>query len=125
MTTGERIKALRKSLGLTQEELGKRIGVQKAAINKYETGIVVNLKQSTIQALSKALHVSPVYLLNGDESVSSSEDGSNDLPKNEKVRGLVRILNRMSPDKIDQVESLLLALYAKTCPELFDDHGAI
>ena len=67
MTTGERIKQLRKSLGLTQEELGEMIGVQKAAINKYETGLVSNLKQSTIQALSKALHVSPVVLLNGDE----------------------------------------------------------
>ena len=44
MTTGERIKAFRISLGMSQEELGELIGVKKAAINKYETGLVVNLK---------------------------------------------------------------------------------
>ena len=75
MTTGERIKQFRKQLGLTQEELGAKIGVGKAAINKYETGIVVNLKQSTINNLSKALGVSPVLLLGGSDSeVSLSPD---------------------------------------------------
>lgn len=66
MTTGEKIRQLRKQLGLTQEELGNMIGVKKAAINKYETGVVVNLKQSIIAALSEALHVSPVELLSPD-----------------------------------------------------------
>lgn len=75
MTTGERIKQFRKQLGLTQEELGDRIGVGKAAINKYETGIVVNLKQSTINNLSKALGISPVMLLGGtDPDLSLSAD---------------------------------------------------
>ena len=63
MTTGEKIRNARKAKGMTQEELGAKIGVQKAAINKYETGIVVNLKRSTIAALSRALGVSPTYLL--------------------------------------------------------------
>lgn len=36
MDMGERIKQLRIANGLTQEELGKYIGVQKAAIRKYE-----------------------------------------------------------------------------------------
>ena len=63
MTTGEKIRELRKSLGMTQEELGSKIGVQKAAINKYETGAVVNLKRDTLHRLAKALCVSPVVLL--------------------------------------------------------------
>ena len=36
MNMGERIKQLRQANGLTQEELGKYIGVKKAAIMKYE-----------------------------------------------------------------------------------------
>lgn len=74
MTTGEKIKQLRKSLGMTQEDLGKKIGVQKAAINKYETGVVVNLKKSTIASLSRALCVSPVELLSPDDSSLSSDE---------------------------------------------------
>ncbi|MDD3400738.1 MAG: S24 family peptidase [Eubacteriales bacterium] len=62
-TTGERIRQLRKSKGLTQEALAKIIGTQKAAINKYETGIVVNLKRSVIEKLAKALDTTPLYLL--------------------------------------------------------------
>ena len=66
MMLGEKVKRLRKERGLTQEELGDAIGVQKAAINKYETGIVVNLKRKTIDSLAKALGVNPVWLMNDD-----------------------------------------------------------
>lgn len=65
--TGDRIRARRIALGLSQEELGQRVGVQKAAINKYETGVVVNLKRSMIEKLAIALDVSPVYLLDLNE----------------------------------------------------------
>ena len=54
MTTGEKIKQLRIALGMSQEELGKIVGVKKAAIYKYENGLVVNLKRSTIEKLASA-----------------------------------------------------------------------
>lgn len=38
MTQGERIKELRKSLGLTLEKFGERLGVGKTAISKIERG---------------------------------------------------------------------------------------
>ena len=70
MTTGEKIKILRVKKGMSQEELGKKVGVQKAAINKYEKGIVVNLKMSTIAKLADALDVTPVYLMGiGEEQL--------------------------------------------------------
>lgn len=67
MTTGERIKALRIQHGMTQEELGAKVGVQKSAIYKYETGLVVNLKRSVIEKLAKALDVKPSYLMGMSE----------------------------------------------------------
>ena len=36
MTTGEKIKARRLELGMTMDDLGNAIGVQRSAINKYE-----------------------------------------------------------------------------------------
>lgn len=62
LTMGERIFSRRKELGLTMEELGNKVGVQKSAVNKWEKGIVENMKQSTIVALAKALECSPVWL---------------------------------------------------------------
>lgn len=63
MTTGDRIKQLRTQLGMSQEELGEKIGVKKAAIHKYENGLVVNLKRSTIRKLAIALDTTPADLL--------------------------------------------------------------
>ena len=55
MNIGQMIKDARLSKGLTQEELGKLVGVQKSAIAKYESGRVVNIKRSTLQGLARAL----------------------------------------------------------------------
>ena len=63
MNMGERIRQLRIANGLTQEELGKYIGVQKSAIRKYEKGEVKNMKRSSIQILSNLFKVSPSYLM--------------------------------------------------------------
>lgn len=59
MTVGERIKQHRLEKGWTQEELGKHLGVGKAAIQKYESGQVQNLKSSTIKTLCKLFGARP------------------------------------------------------------------
>jgi transcriptional regulator with XRE-family HTH domain len=67
MKTGERIKALRNGRGMTQEELGEKLGLKKAAINKYESGAVVNIKRSTIAKMAEIFDVSPAYLMGIDD----------------------------------------------------------
>lgn len=60
---GERIKRLRNNLGLTQAELGERVGLQRAAINKYEKGDTENMKRTVIGKMSNVFNVSPAYLM--------------------------------------------------------------
>ena len=81
MTMGERIKALRIQHGLTQEELGQKVGVQKSAIYKYETGLVVNLKRSMIEKLALALGVKPTYLMGLLYEETTIPPGFEPLPK--------------------------------------------
>lgn len=66
---GTRIKELRQLAEMSQEELGRRIGVQRAAINKYEKGTVENIPIHTIEKIAKIFDVSPTYIVgwNGDE----------------------------------------------------------
>ena len=66
---GTRIKYLRQLTGLSQEELGKRVGVQRAAINKYEKGTVTNIPIHTIEKIAAVFDVSPTYIVgwNGDK----------------------------------------------------------
>lgn len=84
MTMGERIKALRIQHGLTQEELGQKVGVQKSAIYKYETGLVVNLKRSMIEKLALALGVKPTYLMGLSDEETTIPPGFEPLPKTVK-----------------------------------------
>ena len=55
MEVGSLFKEARLAKGMTQEELGNLVGVQKSAIAKYESGRVVNIKRSTLQKLAQAL----------------------------------------------------------------------
>ena len=113
MTTGEKIKQLRKQLGMTQEELGNLIGVQKAAINKYETGVVVNLKQSTIAALAHALHVSPIDLLSPEDLPC---DPPPEFPHTVEARSLAKGIDRMPKEQREAILNMMMGLY----PGLFE-----
>ena len=55
MEVGTLIRNARLAKGMTQEELGKILGVQRSAIAKYEKGRVVNIKRSTLQKLAETL----------------------------------------------------------------------
>lgn len=79
MTTADKIKQLRLDKGLSQEALGNLVGVQKAAINKYETGRVVNIKRSTLKLLADALGVTPADLLDDEIATSSPADNTDGL----------------------------------------------
>lgn len=68
MTVGEKIKTLRKSIGLTQTELGKKVGVQKNAVSKWECGRVEDIPTSTIKQLAILFDVPASYLIDDDSS---------------------------------------------------------
>ena len=73
MTIGEKIKARRKELKMTTEELGRLIGVQRSAITKYEQNRV-DLKSKQIQEIANALDINPALLLSDDPLELSPEE---------------------------------------------------
>ena len=68
---GTHIKELRILSGMSQEELGRRIGVQRAAINKYEKGSVTNIPIAAVEKIANVFDVSPSYLLGWEEAKSN------------------------------------------------------
>lgn len=57
-----KIKDMRRKIGLSQGELSKRSGIARATISKLENGSEVDIRISTILALSKVLKCSPSKL---------------------------------------------------------------
>ena len=73
MEIGQKIKKARLERGLTQQELGAIVGVQKSAIAKYESGRVVNIKRSTLQKIAKALNIRPSELVFNESPKEAAE----------------------------------------------------
>ena len=74
MDIGEKIRTARISKGMTQEELGKLLGVQKSAIAKYENGRVVNIKRSTLKKISNILEIRPSELISIEEEIRKAPE---------------------------------------------------
>ena len=77
MNIGEKIRDARIRKGMTQEDLGKALGVQKSAIAKYENGRVVNIKRTTLKKLSDILGIAPSELI--FEAYMEEEQKKNDI----------------------------------------------
>ena len=72
MNIGERIKARRIELNLTQDELAKRCGYKsRSSINKIELARALPLKKVSLMAT--ALDVTPSYLMGWDDEPISME----------------------------------------------------
>ena len=73
MSIGSNILYRRKSLGLTQEELAKKMGYKsKSTINKIELGIN-DIPQSKIAKFAEVLDTTPTQLMGWDEIPTSRE----------------------------------------------------
>ena len=57
-----KIKDMRRKRGISQGELSKESGIARATISKLENGAEIDIRISTILALSKVLKCSPSKL---------------------------------------------------------------
>lgn len=69
MTMGERIKYMRLDKNLTQESLGELLGIQKAAVQKYEKGTVTNIKRDTLLKMAQIFNTTVEFIINGENDM--------------------------------------------------------
>lgn len=70
-TIGDRIKEKRLLNNVTQEELGKKAGVSKVTIHKYETNVITNIPSDRIESIARALETTPAYLMGWENKVDN------------------------------------------------------
>lgn len=63
MTVGERIKNRREEIGMTVDELAEKLSKNRATIYRYERGDIEKLPIEILEPISRALGVSPGYLM--------------------------------------------------------------
>lgn len=64
-TLGDRIRAVRLEKKLTQEQLGKKVGVGKSSVSQWESGLTKSLAGGNLLRLAEALDVKPTWLETG------------------------------------------------------------
>lgn len=69
-TIGDRIAKTRLAHNMTQDELAQMIGTNRQNICRYELGVVKDIPHERIDAIAKALRVTPAYLMGYDVTVT-------------------------------------------------------
>lgn len=116
-TTGDRIRRRREEIGMTQEELARKLGYTSATtVSKLELG-ANNLRQSKIKALADALQTTPEYIMGWteqkDDGVPSyyhdpaAAEIAEFLHKNPQYKVLFDASRRVAPEDIDFVRQMI------------------
>jgi transcriptional regulator with XRE-family HTH domain len=117
MNVGEKIRLARISKGMTQEELGNALGVQKSAIAKYEKGRVVNIKRSTLKKISDILGIAPSELI--FDAYIEEEQKKNDIQADIILRmrtddnfmSAVESLYKLDKEQLKSINNMLHTLF--------------
>lgn len=98
---GKRIMDLRISLGLSQDEFGKRIGITRSSVSGFESGRR-NPSEQTLLSMSREFGARIEYLRDGIEPKFKPEGSAIDALQEERrlspeARVLVDVFSKMDP----------------------------
>lgn len=98
----ERIKARRKEMGLSAEDIAKALGVSRATIYRYESADIEKLPTSILKPLSDVLKCSIPYLM-GWEDAEKTADNLYSVTISPEIQQLVSIVSDMNPEQINKI----------------------
>lgn len=113
MTQNERVKEVRKTLGLTLEKFGDRLGIKKAAVSKIEKG-ENSLTDANIKAICREFSVDYMWLTTGEGEmfVETDDDFFERIDRimageNETRKNMIKTLLYASDDDIKAFDRLV------------------
>lgn len=83
MNIGERVKAVRKELGLTLDKFGEKLGITKSALSMLENG-KNNPSDQTIILICREFNVNEEWLRNGTGEMFNTSSGNQALDELKK-----------------------------------------
>ena len=94
MRVGERIKARRKELGMTGEDLAAKLGCHATTIYRWERGDIEKVDSSMLLQVANALTTTPMALMGLDEKKPEEVPA----PKTEEARIISEGVDRLPLD---------------------------
>lgn len=91
------IKNRRLELNLTLEEVASRVGVTKATVQRWESGLIENMKRDKIALLAKALNTTPVFILGLDNNPNANYGVNNGIIGNNNQNNNIHNGKKLTP----------------------------
>lgn len=110
MNIGDFIKQKRLENNLTLEQLGKRVGVSKMTVLRWESGEIKNIKSDKIEKLANALGIPVVALFNGFDENGNKNDNVQEVSPKEFAEEVKMLLNKTNNLTEQQKQHLLNTL---------------
>lgn len=131
MTTGQRIKLARKSAGLTQKELGQKLGITYQTVAQWENNLR-NPKHETLMRIAEALDITIDYLWGFTDSSDTRIATQGDIDKfdgelvytaenlSQSEREMVEKFKRLPLDERMRISAIIDYEFEKTLDRLND-----
>lgn len=109
MQIGDRIRARREELGLSLEDVAKKLLVNRSTVKRYESGETRRISLPTIEKLAAVLDTTVEYLMGWDQKKPEDDDFAamarlmRKLPK-EKKEVLLKVARAMSDIADDKLK---------------------
>ena len=107
----ERVREVRKKLGLTLEKFGSQLGVSKVAISRIENGIN-NVTEQMCKSICREFNVNETWLRTGK--------GEMFIPQTQNQE-IIDFANRIMSDEDESFRKRFVSALAKAKPEFWDD----
>lgn len=119
MTQGERVREVRKTLGLTLEKFGEKIGMKKNSVSQIENG-KNNVTDANVKAICREFNVDYIWLTTGEgemfvetdddffEKIDRIMSGENDARKN-----MIKTLLYASDEDVEAFQRMIDAFASK------------
>ena len=107
---GKRIKERRNEIGISMPELGRRVGVNKSTIQRYETDGVNPSRSMIINGLADALQTTSEWLvgLSEEKEITAADDDSRTICEGEVLDHLNSFLDAVTKTVQPEVQQRFL-----------------
>jgi transcriptional regulator with XRE-family HTH domain len=93
-TMGDRIKQLLQAQGMSQAELARRVGVTRAAVQKWISGDTANMENAALLLTARELHTDAAYLVWGADRKPAGAPAVPSAPEDTGASGRFRVGGR-------------------------------
>lgn len=109
------------SSGRMQKDLAEYVGAKTTTVSGWTRGISYP-RAEAMEKIAMFFGVPTSRLIS--QTVPDASTKKEEEPKTDEIRLLIRGLNKLTPEQVEQATAVFRAMFMQTNPDLFDEKGS-